>query len=148
MPLATMSRRTRLEGVRVRDVMTPNPVSVRHGVTVREAATFLARRDISAAPVVNEAGRAVGVLSLTDALLAVSAGVDGAPVREVMTPSVIAVRPDDGAIEAADAMIRHMVRRVFVADDEDVPVGVVSATDLFRALAPLWDLPVVEPARQ
>jgi CBS domain-containing protein len=139
MPLATMTRRTRLKGVRVRDLMTRNPVSVRHGITVREAAAFLAGRDIGAAPVVNDAGRAVGVLSLSDALLAVSTGVDGAPVREVMTPSVIAVRPEDSALDAVDAMIRHVVRRVFVADGDGVPVGVVSATDLFRALAPHCD---------
>jgi hypothetical protein len=32
-----------------------------------------------------------------------------------------------------------MVRRVFATDDEGVPVGVVSAGDLFRALLALWD---------
>jgi tRNA nucleotidyltransferase (CCA-adding enzyme) len=78
--------------------MTPNPVSVRHGITVREAAAFLAERGIGATPVVNEAGRAIGVLSRSDVLLAANAGVDGAPVREVMTPGVIAVHPDAHAL--------------------------------------------------
>ena len=139
MPLVPRTRRTRLEDLRVRDLMTPSPVSVRHGITVREAAAFLAGRGIGAAPVVNDAGRAVGVLSRSDILLAVNAGVDAAPVREVMTPSVIAVRPDDTALDASDVMVRHMVRRVFVVDGEGVAVGVVSTTDLFRGLTAFWD---------
>jgi predicted transcriptional regulator len=141
MPLAPGAHLTRPEHVPVRDLMTPNPVSVRHGITVREAAAFLAGREIGAAPVVNDAGRAVGVLSRSDVLLAVTAGVDGAPVREVMTPSVIGVRPDATALEAYDRMVRHLVRRVFVLDGEGIPVGVVSTTDLLRWLSALRDEP-------
>jgi predicted transcriptional regulator len=137
-PLAPNVRRTRLEDLRVCDLMSPNPVSVRHGVTVREAATFLADTGIGAAPVVNDAGRAVGVLSRTDVLLAVNAGLDGAPVREVMSPGVIAVQSNADALQASEVMTRCMVRRVFVVDDDGVPVGVVSATDLFRGLRTLW----------
>jgi CBS domain-containing protein len=138
LPLAPTARRTRLEDLRVRELMTPSPVSVRHGITVRDAAAFLAERGIGAAPVVNDAGRAVGVLSRSDVLLAVNAGVDAAPVREVMTPPVIAVRPDDTALDVSDAFVLHMVRRVFVVDGDGVPVGVVSTTDLFRGLTTLW----------
>lgn len=138
MPLTPKVCRTRLEDLRVCDLMTPNPVSVRHGITVREAAAFLAEYGIGAAPVVNDAGRAVGVLSRTDVLLAVNAGLDGAPVREVMSPGVIAVQSNADALQASEIMTRCMVRRVFVVDDEGVPVGVVSVTDLFRGLMTLW----------
>lgn len=137
-PLAPKACRTSLEDVRVSEVMTPNPVSVRHGITVREAAAFLAERGIGAAPVVNDAGRAVGVLSRSDVLLAVNAGLEGAPVREVMSPGVIAVQPDAHALQASEVMLRCTVRRVFVVDDDGVPVGVVSVTDLFRGLTTVW----------
>jgi predicted transcriptional regulator len=140
-PLAPGAHLTKLEHVPVQDLMTPSPVSVRHGITVRAAAAFLADRGIGAAPVVNDAGRAVGILSRSDVLLAVTAGVDGAPVREVMTPSVIGIRPDATALEACNQMVRHLVRRVFVLDAEGVPVGVVSTTDLLRRLSALWDEP-------
>ena len=138
MPLAPMTRPTPLEGVRVCDLMTPNPISVRHGIAVRDAAAFLAEHGIGAAPVVNDAGRAVGVLSRSDVLLAATAGVEGAPVREVMSPGVIAVQPNADARQAFEVMTRCMVRRVFVTDDEGVPVGVVSADDLFRAVLGVW----------
>jgi predicted transcriptional regulator len=139
MPLAPMTRRTPFEDVRVCDLMTPNPTSVRHGIAVREAAAFLAAHGVGAAPVVNDAGRAVGVLSRSDVLLAAGAGVEAAPVREVMSPGVIAVQPNADARQAFEIMTRCMVRRVFVTDDEGVPVGVVSADDLFRALLDAWD---------
>lgn len=133
------AHRSRLEHLRVCDVMTPDPVSVRHGITVREAAKFLAVRGIGAAPVVNDAGRAVGVLSRTDVLMAVNAGLDGAPVREVMTPGVIGVQPNADALQASELMTRCVIRRVFVVDDNGVPVGVVSSTDLFGWLMTAWD---------
>lgn len=141
-PLAPRPHRSRLDEVRASDLMTPNPLSVRHGITVRDAALFLDERCIGAAPVVNDGGRAIGVLTRSDVLLAVSAGVDTAPVREVMTPSVIAVPEDATVLDVTNAMVRHMVRRVFVTDAEGVPVGVVSATDLFRGLRTLWGGPV------
>jgi predicted transcriptional regulator len=146
MPRAPKVCRTRLEELRVCDLMTPNPVSIRHGIAIREAATFLHEREIGAAPVVNDAGRAVGVLSRTDVLLAVNAGLDGAPVREVMSPGVIAVQANSDALQASEIMTRCMVRRVFVVDDDGVPVGVVSATDLFRGLMALWGEALVPAA--
>lgn len=51
------------------DLMTPNPVSISQNATVKEAAAFLANRGFSAAPVIDEAGRPVGVVSRTDVAL-------------------------------------------------------------------------------
>jgi predicted transcriptional regulator len=145
-PLALPTTRSRLEGVPVWDVMSPNPVAVRHCIPVREAAVVLAGRGEEAALVVNDAGRAVGVISLSDVLLAVEAGVDGAPVREVMAPAVIAVETDADARQAAVVMTQCLVRRVYVVDADGTPVGVVRAADLLLALTAIWDNP--PPGRQ
>lgn len=48
------------------DLMTPDPVSIRDDATVKEAAAFLTDKGFSAAPVIDEAGRPVGVLSRAD----------------------------------------------------------------------------------
>ncbi len=48
------------------DLMTPTPVSIRADATVKEAAAFLVDKGFSAAPVIDEAGRPVGVLSQSD----------------------------------------------------------------------------------
>ncbi len=48
------------------DLMTPNPVSIRDVATVPEAVALLVDKGFSAAPVIDEAGRPVGVLSRAD----------------------------------------------------------------------------------
>ena len=58
------------------DLMTPNPVSLWEMATAREAACFLTERGISAAPVINEAGEPVGVLSQTDLVVHVREKID------------------------------------------------------------------------
>jgi CBS domain-containing protein len=48
--------------------MTPNPLSIQADATVAEAVAFLTDRGFSGAPVIDEAGRPVGVLSRADIL--------------------------------------------------------------------------------
>jgi len=48
------------------DIMTPNPVSIEQTAKVRHAASVLSERSISAVPVINGAGRPVGVISRSD----------------------------------------------------------------------------------
>lgn len=135
-----------------RELMTPDPVSLRRDATVAEAAAFLSTRGFSAAPVIDDAGRPVGVVSRTDLLhhhgqravrlLAAPLGSgggtsepeDSAPVRSVMTPAVFCITADTPAAKAVDKMLALNVRRLFVVDDAGVLVGVISAFDVLRGL--------------
>jgi CBS domain-containing protein len=58
----------RLHAVLAADLMSANPISVGEDLTVHEAVVFLTERRVSAAPVINEAGRPVGVISEADIL--------------------------------------------------------------------------------
>jgi acetoin utilization protein AcuB len=49
--------------------MTPNPVSIRAHASIQEAITLLTDKGFSAAPVIDETGRPIGVLSRTDILV-------------------------------------------------------------------------------
>ena len=51
------------------DLMTANPVSVRADVAVKDAAKFLILKGFSAAPVIDEAGRPIGVVSQADIVM-------------------------------------------------------------------------------
>lgn len=57
LPIAPRTGGTRLENLIVRDLMTPNPTSLPHGRTVREAGLFLTDREIGAACVTADDGR-------------------------------------------------------------------------------------------
>ncbi len=51
------------------DLMTPNPISIRAEASVEEAVALLTDKGFSAAPVIDTAGRPVGVLSRADILV-------------------------------------------------------------------------------
>jgi len=48
------------------DIMMPNPVSIRADAVLKEAIAFLTDKGFSAAPVIDRAGRPIGVLSRAD----------------------------------------------------------------------------------
>jgi CBS domain-containing protein len=61
--------RLALQAATAADLMTANPVSVREDATLREALALLIDKGYSAAPVIDAAGRPVGVLSRSDVLI-------------------------------------------------------------------------------
>jgi CBS-domain-containing membrane protein len=63
------ARRLVLDEMSAADLMSPNPVSIREEASVQEAIAMLTDRGFSAAPVIDEAGRPVGVLSRADILV-------------------------------------------------------------------------------
>ncbi|HCA95778.1 MAG TPA: phosphoribulokinase, partial [Cyanobacteria bacterium UBA9226] len=71
----------------VADIMSRNPIVVNPQTPIKEAMKILAERRISGLPVVDEAGKLVGVISETD-LLWQETGVEP-PVYIVFLDSVI-----------------------------------------------------------
>jgi CBS domain-containing protein len=66
---AVTSPRLALAADTAEELMTPNLVSVSANATIHEAIALLIDKGISAAPVIDRAGRPVGVLSRTDILV-------------------------------------------------------------------------------
>jgi CBS domain-containing protein len=133
-----------------RDVMTRNPLSINETASIREAAAYLLAKRMSAAPVINEAGRAVGVVSLSD-IVRHSAGVESSPpmdlpVRTIMNDEVLFVRPGTPIDNVIDDLLHCKIKRLFVADENDVLVGVISATDALRHFKLTAAQPPPQPA--
>jgi len=57
------------EFLKAKDLMSLNPMSIRRDATIREALELLTDHGFGAAPVIDEAGRPVGVVSRTDVLI-------------------------------------------------------------------------------
>lgn len=55
--------------LRAKDLMSPNPVSIHRDASVREASAMMTDRGFGAAPVIDDAGQPVGVVSRTDILI-------------------------------------------------------------------------------
>jgi CBS domain-containing protein len=59
----------KLDAATAADMMRENPISITEGATVQEAVKLLTEHGFSAAPVIDKAGRAVGVLSRSDLIV-------------------------------------------------------------------------------
>jgi CBS domain-containing protein len=68
-PTTDVSARLTLDANTAAALMTPDPLSIRADATVREAVTFLTDKGFSAAPVIDKAGRPVGVMSRADIIV-------------------------------------------------------------------------------
>jgi CBS-domain-containing membrane protein len=146
-----------LEAETAAELMSPNPVSISETATLREAQALLTEMGFSGAPVIDEAGRPVGVVSRTDLLVhqreavhyrptvpereSIPEGfqveeVDGTLVRDVMTPVVFSVKLDTPAAVVVNQLLELKVHRLFVVDEAGVLTGVISAVDVLRHLEP------------
>lgn len=125
----------------VRDLMTPDPITVEQDEVLGHAAHLMEEYEVSGLPVVDDDGVLVGILSQTDLVHARS--VDGpshswpdVSVRHYMAVPVITATPTMTVREAALLMeARHVHRLVVVDDEQRRPVGVLSMTDLVRQMA-------------
>lgn len=118
--------------MKIRDLMTREVESVDPQSSLEEAAQLMSDADVGSIPVVEE-GRVVGMLTDRDIVVrAIAAGLDPSETRagDVMTPEVVHCREDDDALEAAELMEDHQIRRVLVTDDEGGLAGIVSLGDL------------------
>lgn len=129
--------------MRVSDVMQTDLRTIRGTDTLNEAIALLAESHVSGVPVVDDHGRLVGVLSNSDILETIAehsepeareAIFEQTLVQEIMTPRPQTISPDALVKDAAQRMLYLEVHRLFV-ELEGRLVGVVSTTDLVRALA-------------
>ncbi len=124
----------------VGDLMTPDPVRVQADASLAEAARLLDHHHVHGLPVVDESGALVGVVSQTDMLRARTsehlwASWRGLQVRHLMSAPALTVSADASLTEAATRMEENQVHRlVVVADDGVSPIGIVSTSDLVRAI--------------
>lgn len=152
-----------MQTLTARDVMNPEVLGLRVGMTVREAAGFLTDNQITGAPVLDDDGHLVGVVSLTDLaeneverpdimggraeldvrgwdqrvdsddLRPLHMESDDVLVRDIMTPTVYTVPDDTPVPEIARAMIAGRIHRLLVTRKRRV-VGIVTPLDLLKLL--------------
>lgn len=141
-----------------RDVMTSPVATVPPDMPVVEVAQFLLERRISAAPVVDDDGRLLGIVSEGDLLHRPETGTlrrrswwlslltspeeqaseyiktHGRRAADVMTREVVTVHEDTPLDEVAELLEKRRIKRVPVVRGGEL-VGIVSRADILRALA-------------
>ncbi|NVJ84787.1 MAG: CBS domain-containing protein [Algoriphagus sp.] len=136
------SKRTTPTPILVRDHMSTNLVTFHPDDTIDQVLEVLTRRKISGAPVVDESGGLVGIISEVDCLKEIIKGKYTntpkfpAKVREHMTSDVITLSPDLSLFDAAGKFLELKIRRFPVMKDGKL-VGQISLSDIIRAFPKL-----------
>lgn len=142
------------------DLLNPEVVTVREDLTVADLAAFLVEHEISGAPVVDDRGHPVGVVSLVDIAAAntdeegvgpdfYGSGWDEGPddelgevelgedeellVSDIMNPEIHAVAEDATVSEVASTLLAKHVHRLLVMRGDEI-VGIISTSDLLGLL--------------
>lgn len=143
-----------------RDIMTKDIVTLGADQTVTEAAKILSEHRISGAPVVDDEGNLLGIVSESDLIIqdvklhfphyiqfldsyiyvgslakfeATLKKAVAAKVKEIMTPDVTTTTPDASIQDVATLMVRQDIHLLPIMKDSRL-VGVVSKGDIVRSL--------------
>ena len=124
--------------MRIADVMTPDPQTVRSGDTLQSAAQLMDELNVGVLPVV-DSGELIGILTDRDIVIrSTSAGQDPstAKVSDAMTTDAQTLQEDASVEEAVEIMEEHQLRRVPVVNGAGRLVGIVSLGDLAASGTP------------
>ncbi len=116
----------------VSDVMTTGVQTLRADATVGEARARFVSGGHGAYPIVDGDGSLVGIVSRGDLLREAAEGDDDRPVREIASPDIVAVAPDDPLLTALRTMLEEEVEHLPVVRDGRL-VGICTRTDVLRA---------------
>lgn len=132
---------SKLDTITAKDYMSADPLTFTPDMEVMAAINQLVKHNLSGAPVVDEHGKIIGLLSEKDCLkVGLTAGYEGVPggvVKEFMTPKVVTVDADTSLLEIAGMFIGSPFKRYPVMKDGHL-VGQISRFDVLRAINDLW----------
>ena len=122
----------------VKDHMSTKLVTFRPEHTIDQVMEELTKKRISGAPVLDESGALVGIISEVDCLKEIIKGKYTntvrfpAKVEDLMSRDVITLSPDVSLFDAAQKFLDYQIRRFPVLKDGKL-VGQISLSDVVRA---------------
>ena len=128
--------RADLEGVQVRDVMTPadRVTTVTPDVSVRELIGTMFRERHTGYPVEVD-GEVVGLVTLEDARAVREVERDAYTVGDVMTTELVTVEPELDVMDALSELQDNSVGRLVVTDADGEFRGLLTRSDVMTALS-------------
>ena len=144
--------------MKAHDVMVSPVITVKPSSSVKEAAKIFLERRISAAPVVDDQGKLVGIISEGDLMHRAEAGTErhrswwlrlltaeetlaaeyvkahARKVADVMTRDVITAGPETPLHEIAVLLEKNSIKRVPIVKNGQL-IGIVSRANLIQAVA-------------
>jgi CBS domain-containing protein len=142
--------------MKIKDVMIKKVITLKSGMTLKQAAEILVKNNISGAPVVNKNGKLIGVISekdlfralypnfrdiISDIRLLLSRNKIKHRIEEkkkiiidkIMTEKTFVIDENDPALKAGSLMLVERIHRIPVVGKNKL-VGIVSRRDIFRKI--------------
>jgi CBS domain-containing protein len=123
--------------VKVREAMTENVLTMTPGRTLREAARFMAERNVGAVVIIDPEEPGPGIITERDLVRSLGAGEDPDQemVKDHLTTRATFADGDWGLEEAADAMAKGGFRHLVVVHGGEVE-GIISMRDIIHVWRP------------
>jgi len=115
-----------LSNIKVKDIMTPNPIYVTPDTKVKDVIALMLRYKHLGYPVI-ENDRLVGIVTLED----VANADENMEVKSVMTKELVTISPNSSAFDALKLMSERGIGRVLVTENDRL-VGIVSRSDIIK----------------
>ena len=116
--------------MKVFEIMTPNPMTLRPEQTVGEASVLFMEKQIDGAPVIDEDGKLVGLLTKSHIYRVINGDKDmNRKIADMMTRDVYTGRPE----QEFGKVVNAAVPRLPVVDEDNRVVGIVTRGDIAKA---------------
>ena len=119
--------------MKVHEIMSTRVESVTPTATLRKAARLMSELGVGALPVIDDNGKAMGIITDRDvSVFAIAMGHDpqSTEVQKVMSKELFTCSDSQDITEAARIMEEHHIRRLAVTNSGDSVAGFVSVDDL------------------
>ena len=119
------------------DVASKDLINLNAKDSIKEAAIVLSNEGIEGAPVMDN-GSIVGIITLSDIILAIAKDNEDLHVKDIMSKHIITVKRDVMIADAIEIMYKNKIGRLIVLDqDSSKPIGIITRTDLLDQIAGL-----------
>jgi CBS domain-containing protein len=120
-----------LEGLSVKDIMTPNVKTLTPEITVSEALNTMFRERHMGYPVM-DGDKLVGIITFDD-ISRVPENKMNIPLNDIMSKKLILASPVEPVFSAFEKISRNNIGRLPVTENEKL-VGIISKTDIMKVL--------------
>ena len=138
----------------VQDVMTKDVLSITKFEPIMKVADILTEKNISGLPVVDKDNKVVGIITQADILSMIGVSREhtfkdllkhmlgeslperriGDHVGDIMTSPALTIKPGANIAEAVRIMDEKRIRRLTVADESNVLIGIITRADILKVV--------------
>lgn len=130
--------------LKVAEYMTPNPISVKPSLNLKDAISIMVKKKIGNVIVNDEKGKPSSILTEREILtyLVKDGGIPDIKMKDVQTKPFTVVSPNILVLDAAKILIEKK-KRLLVFDNKKL-VGIITASDMLRGLKTTGGNPTLE----